>query len=242
MESGTVSHAQAADDAAASRRGTLRLAVFSLAMPVVLFASAGRLDWGMGWVFVALMLAATMGTRLVLSRVRPDLVAERSTSFGRADVKPWDRVLVLLLGLVLPAATWVVAGLSHRYGWVPHVPLPGQLAATAALLGGMAFTVWAMASNRFFSAVVRIQADRGQHVVTSGPYRFVRHPGYAGSALVTAAVPVMLDAVWALVPAAATLAVLVVRTALEDRTLRAELHGYTAYAASTRFRLVPGIW
>ena len=223
-------------------RGTVRVLAFSLLLPVTLFGAAGRLDWGMGWLFVGLLFAVTLGTRLLLLHSAPDLVVERSSSFDRADMKPFDRVLAPLLVLVCPLATWIVAGLQQRFDWSPHVPLWLQLAGVGAILLGAGVTAWAMLANRFFSAVVRIQSDRGQTVVSSGPYRVVRHPGYAGSAVATLAMPLVLDATWAFVPTVLALAVLVVRTALEDRTLEAELPGYAEYARTTRYRLLPGLW
>jgi protein-S-isoprenylcysteine O-methyltransferase Ste14 len=102
--------------------------------------------------------------------------------------------------------------------------------------------VWAMVVNPFFSAVARIQQDRGQWVVSSGPYRFVRHPSYAGALVASLALPFMLDALWALIPALAMVAALAVRTALEDRMLRRELEGYQGYVETTAYRLIPGLW
>ncbi len=110
------------------------------------------------------------------------------------------------------------------------------------MAAGVAITAWAMAVNPFFSSVVRIQTDRGHHVVAAGPYRYVRHPGYAGMELVTLAGPILLGTLWGLVPAAVVGGAFALRAALEDRTLRDELPGYTAYAASVRSRLLPGIW
>ena len=115
-------------------------------------------------------------------------------------------------------------------------------AVLAAALLAAAFVTWAMTVNKFFSAVVRIQADRGHVVVSAGPYQLVRHPGYAGSIVATLAIPIMLGSLWGLVPAALTTLAIVVRTGREDRMLRRELRGYQAYAARTRFRLAPGIW
>jgi protein-S-isoprenylcysteine O-methyltransferase Ste14 len=105
-----------------------------------------------------------------------------------------------------------------------------------------ALIAWAMRTNRFFSAVVRIQRDRGHSVVREGPYGFVRHPAYTGMAAFTLATPLILNSRWARAPAAATAAAMVLRTALEDRTLRNELDGYEDYARTVRSRLVPWIW
>ena len=97
-------------------------------------------------------------------------------------------------------------------------------------------------SNRFFSTMVRIQADRGQTVATAGPYRYVRHPGYVGYSVSFFGMALALGSLWALVPAVLMACLLVVRTALEDRTLQDELAGYTDYARQVRYRLLPGIW
>jgi protein-S-isoprenylcysteine O-methyltransferase Ste14 len=108
-------------------------------------------------------------------------------------------------------------------------------------LGGL-FAQWAAMENAFFSAVVRIQEDRGQTVVTTGPYRYIRHPGYAGGLVFYLSVPIALGSLWALLPVLATLALTLLRTSLEDRTLLLKLKGYPEYASRTRWRLIPGIW
>jgi protein-S-isoprenylcysteine O-methyltransferase Ste14 len=117
-----------------------------------------------------------------------------------------------------------------------------QIAALLALISGYLLAVWAMLANRFFSAYVRIQGDRGQSVVTDGPYRGVRHPAYAGGLISNLALPIMLGSLWALIPALLGAISMIVRTALEDRTLQAELPGYAEYARKTRYRLLPGVW
>jgi len=132
--------------------------------------------------------------------------------------------------------------LGNRWGGSPQLPLTLELVAFAVVIASYLFSTWAMVVNRFFSAVVRIQTDRGHTVVTTGPYRFVRHPGYAGGAIGYLVTPFALGALWVLIPALLTIAALVIRTALEDRTLQAELPGYAGHAQKTRYRLLPGIW
>ena len=136
----------------------------------------------------------------------------------------------------------LVAGLQHRFQWPPRLPLLLQLAALILVILGFILGNWTMIVNRFFSAGVRIQRDREQTVVDRGPYAVVRHPAYAGALLTFLALPLMLDALWALLPALLTAVALVLRTALEDRTLQEELDGYTAYARRVRYRLLPGVW
>ena len=223
-------------------RAALRFGIYLLMLPLVLFTAAGRLDWTMGWVYVGLSFFFTAVSRGIALRRNPDLLVERARSVEAEDVKSWDRALVGLVALYGPLATLVVAGLQQRFGWAPRVSLTLQLVASAVLVLGYMVSTWAMAVNRFFSAYVRIQKDRGQTVVSSGPYRYVRHPGYAASIPAFLATPVMLDAVWALIPAALVVAGTVVRTALEDRTLQKELEGYAAYARRVRYRLLPGVW
>jgi protein-S-isoprenylcysteine O-methyltransferase Ste14 len=136
----------------------------------------------------------------------------------------------------------LTAGLDARFGPSADFSLPIELAALVVILAGYALGSYALMENRFFSGMVRIQTDRGHRVVSSGPYTWVRHPGYAGALLTYLATPLLLDSVWAFLPVVLLLIVLVVRTRLEDQTLQAELPGYSEYARRVRYRLLPGIW
>lgn len=220
----------------------VRFFLYLALVPAALFLSAGRLDWGMGWTVFGVMLAATLVSRLLVARANPDLLQERASAGERGGVPDWDRWLVRVIGLAGPVAIAVVAGLDLRFGWSPALPLMVVAAAIGVLIGGYALSTWAMASNPFFSAYVRIQTDRGHTVVSRGPYQWLRHPGYAGGVLGDIAVPLALGSLWALIPGAVTIAVMVLRTALEDRTLRAQLPGYKEYAEKVRYRLLPGLW
>jgi protein-S-isoprenylcysteine O-methyltransferase Ste14 len=168
-----------------------------------------------------------------------ELLAERSNVKAG---KSWDKAIVGIVVLLGPAATWITAGLDARFRWSQSMPPPAFLAGLAVAVLAAALIAGAMRSNRFFSAVVRIQKDRGHVVVAAGPYRFVRHPGYAGMAAFTLATPLILDSRWAFAPAAVTSAVTVLRTALEDRTLHHELDGYADYARRVKYKLLPAIW
>jgi protein-S-isoprenylcysteine O-methyltransferase Ste14 len=136
----------------------------------------------------------------------------------------------------------IVAGLDHRFGWTPEFPLWLIVPGFLLILIGYAFAAWALAENRFFSSVVRIQVDRGHVVCDSGPYRVVRHPGYAGNILPLFGIVLALGSLWTLIPAAVALIITVIRTILEDQTLQDELPGYREYARRVRFRLIPGIY
>ncbi len=136
----------------------------------------------------------------------------------------------------------IVCGLDYR--WQASGPVAPWLKWTALvlLIAGYAFSLWALIANRFFSTVVRIQRERGHTVVSSGPYRFVRHPGYAGGLLYYLMTPLLLGTLWGFVPVTLEIGLVVLRTALEDRTLQAELPGYADYARRVRYRLIPGVW
>jgi len=220
----------------------LRFAAFTLLLPMVLFIAAGRLNWAWAWVYVGIVVSFTFVSRIVVIRINPDLITERAQSLEREDVKGWDRLLILFLILVGPLAMMIVAGLDERFGWSPQIPLALQLAPLAIMVPGCAVGVWVMAVNRFHSAVVRLQEDRGQTVVTDGPYRFVRHPSYATGIAFYLVTPIMLGSLWALIPSSLVAVVTVIRTALEDKTLLEELDGYQDYARHVRYRLLPGVW
>jgi protein-S-isoprenylcysteine O-methyltransferase Ste14 len=226
------------------RRGILRwlaqTAFFVLLLAASLFLSAGRLDWEPGWTFVAVFVVGQLISALVLIPTSPELLAERSR--GREGAVGWDRPLVGFVTLLGPVAIWVLSGLDARWYWTQPLPQGVTLAAIILALLGYAFLTWSMASNKFFSGVVRIQEERGHQVATGGPYRIVRHPGYLAGVLVNLLTPLILNSLWALIPAGLVAAGLVLRTALEDRTLQAELDGYRDYSARVRFRLLPGIW
>jgi len=216
---------------------TLVPVCFSLTITAAcLFGSAGRLDWPNAWVLLGLSLAAGLAFTVVRD---PDLAAERRNVKAG---KRWDKVLITITVLLGPMAVWITAGLDDRFHWSNGMSFLVVTAGVSAALLAAALTAWAMRSNRFFSSVVRIQKDRGHIVVDGGPYRFIRHPGYAGMSVFALVTPLILGSYWALAPAVATVSVIVVRTVLEDLTLQHDLDGYPDYARRVRFRLLPAIW
>jgi len=223
-------------------RAVIGFMLYLFFVPALLFISAGTVKWPMAWVYVVLLLASTIGSRLIVLKRNPDTLRERARFTASEGTKSWDRILVAIVGLFGPMATMIVAGLDHRFGWATIIPEIGQYLAVLVIAGGYGLAVWAMVVNRYFSSVARIQQDRGQVVVTTGPYRIVRHPSYAGALPASLALPIMLDAVWALVPALVMVVALIIRTRLEDRMLREELEGYQSYAEETPYRLIPGLW
>jgi protein-S-isoprenylcysteine O-methyltransferase Ste14 len=219
----------------------LRQTLFFLVLLILsLFLSAGRLDWMMGWHFVAVFVVGQAMAALVLIPTSPELLAERAQI--KEGAKGWDRPLVGFVTLFGPLAIWIVAGLDARFGWSSRIAGALQVLAVVLALLGYGLLTWAMASNPFFSGVVRLQDERGHTVSTAGPYRCLRHPGYLAGILVDLVTPLILGSFWALMPAVLVACGLVLRTALEDRTLQAELAGYSEYTQGTRHRLVPGVW
>jgi protein-S-isoprenylcysteine O-methyltransferase Ste14 len=238
-------HAQtnpAAKPSGITPTAVIRFALVILLQPAILFVAAGRIDWLMGWIYLGLFTFLSLGSRVLIQRKNPDLIAERAGSMDRKDVSPVDKALVALIAIFGPMVVLLVAGLDHRFGWTPPFPPLMPWIALILATGGILLGTWAMLENRFFSAVVRIQKDRGQTVVSTGPYRFIRHPSYVGGAIAFLFIPFALNTLWALIPAACIIIGYFIRTAIEDRTLRTELKGYSEYAKRVRFRWIPGIW
>ncbi len=207
---------------------------FPLLVAVILFAAAGRFDLPLYWVYVAVIAALSVGGLFLIGE---DLTRERMRPGGKPP--PWSLRVAFLLCLFY----WAIAGLDRgRFHWSDTVPLPLRLAGLALFAAGSALGLWAMHVNRFFSSAVRLQQDRGQRVVADGPYRWVRHPGYAGAIPAIAASGLVLCSWLATGLGAAGALWLVRRTVVEDRMLRAGLPGYADYARQVRWRLLPGVW
>ncbi len=215
-------------------------AIFTVAL---LFLGAGSLDWGWGWVFAVVYTACWIGLSIALAFGNPELLNQRGQPVKKATVntKKWDLVL-LSIYFVLILIQPFVAGLDWRNAWsAPVTPLIYVIGNLLMILGFVLLT-WSMIANRYFEPSVRIQESRGHQVAARGPYRFVRHPGYVGVILQFLALPITVGAWAAFIPGAVGIAVFVIRTALEDRTLHEELPGYADYARETRYRLIPGVW
>jgi protein-S-isoprenylcysteine O-methyltransferase Ste14 len=213
----------------------LRVMILEGVLAATLFASAGRIDLPWFWAVLAIHSALVA---VGLSSIDPSLRRER--------LKPGpggkDRH-IRLIALPFLLAHLIVAGLDvGRSHWSRPMPAGLQAVALVGYAAGMALAVYAMLNNRFFSPVARIQHERGHTLVTSGPYRFVRHPGYVGAILASACGGVALGSWWSLAPMVPFVILFLRRTALEDRMLRAGLDGYAGYAERVRYRLLPGLW
>lgn len=221
-------------------RWLIRETLGNLMLITILFGIVGRWDWWMGWALSAIYILWSAATAILILPVNPAMLAERARP--NKDTKKWDVLLLSLMGLLM-IVEYITASLDVRLGWSPQLPLFVQIVGLLVSVFGHDFLlVWAMASNAFFVATVRIQTDRQHAVVSSGPYRFVRHPGYLGAILLHLGTPFMLNSLWALIPAGLTIIVLIVRTKLEDKTLQADLSGYVEYSKRVRYRLFPGLW
>lgn len=220
----------------------IRLLLMIVVMLVILFLAAGRFDWWEAWAYAAMTIVILISSRLTLVLKNPELALERVEAASRENVKTWDKVLMPVTAIVGPVASWVVAGLDFRFGWSPNLPDRVQVIALGVIFLGSSIGSWAMIVNRFFSSHVRIQSDRGHTVVSEGPYRLVRHPGYAGNILAWIAAPIFFSSYWVIFPTVLVIIISIIRTAWEDQTLQDELSGYSEYAGRVKYRLFPGIW
>jgi len=201
----------------------------------VLFASAG--DWRLPafWVYLCLWCCLLVLFMLTINR---GLLRERLGTGTKGE----GRYFRALLG-PFALAHLVVAGLDvGRFHWSDIIPLPVQIGGFVGFSLGMAWVWWAVYVNRFFTPAIVVQEEKGHQVVSTGPYRFVRHPGYLGMAVGLSCSGVALGSYLSVVPVVGYVLLLILRTDREDRVLQEKLPGYAEYARRVRFRLVPGVW
>jgi protein-S-isoprenylcysteine O-methyltransferase Ste14 len=224
-----------------SLRVVVQLLFFIVAIPFLPLLISWRWDWWEAWVYAISGILSFAISRLLAARRYPDLIAERARFMQHENTKPWDKLLAPLLGfgggLVL-----LVAGLDKLLDWSPAFSLTVKILSLVIILAGYALGSYALIENRFFSGTVRIQTDRGHQVVSSGPYRWMRHPGYAGALWSYLAIPLFLGSLWAFLPTVFIMILMVIRTNLEDKFLQDQLEGYHEYASRVRYRLLPGVW
>jgi protein-S-isoprenylcysteine O-methyltransferase Ste14 len=229
----------------ASNKANLKalfLTVIILAITAVFFfvAAAGRFDLPRAWIYFIALFVCFVTTTILIARFNPELLIHRLKK--HSGTKTWDQVLMRLTNLFGVYFPIIIAGLdTGRYQWSSIDPR-FMILGLVLLFAGNSLTAWAMVKNTHFEPVVRIQGDRSHQVVSDGPYRFVRHPGYLGGLLFYFSTPLILGSAYAFIPAAIGTVLITLRTALEDRTLRKELSGYHQFAEHTRYRLLPLIW
>jgi protein-S-isoprenylcysteine O-methyltransferase Ste14 len=227
-------------DKTATWKRWVQAPIFIALWACALFVSAGQLHWVRGWIYMGLYVVGMSIAAVVIWRFNPSLIGARA-NWRHSDTKPFDKVFLALFLPVL-VGQLVVAGLdAARYRWSS---LPAACLYTGSMLfvGAVSLMAWTLVVNPYAESTVRIQTDRGHRVITSGPYRFVRHPMYTGALFMYVATPLVLGSLWALAFTGVLIVLFVWRTVLEDRTLRNELPGYQEYAARTRYRLLPKVW
>lgn len=224
-----------------SPRVVLQVLFFVVVIPFLPLLLSWHWDWWEAWVYALSGILSFAISRVLVARRHPDLIAERARFMQHENAKPWDKALAPLLGIG-GGLVLLVAGLDALFDWSPPFSLPVKILALVIIVAGYVLGSYALIENRFFSGMVRIQTDRGHQVVSSGPYRWIRHPGYAGALLTYLTTPLFLDSGWSFLPTVFIMILLVIRTALEDRTLQKELPGYAEYARRVQYRLLPGIW
>ena len=202
----------------------------------LLLGTSGDFGWIWAWAYIGFAIF----NLAVNFKVFPREIVEARSEVHK-DIPRWERIVTATL-LVLTIVLFGVAGLDHRLSASPVLPTVVHLMGLALTAAGSGLSTWAVASNRFFATQVRIQAERGHVVEQGGPYRWIRHPGYAGFIVSWLALPVLLGTLWAMVPALGIAILFLVRTGFEDAFLRRNLPGYVGYSAEVPSRIIPGVW
>ncbi len=217
-------------------------AVAGVALSLALiFGSAGTWRWPEAWIFFGLYLTSLATVFRWLKKNDPGLFKERTSRRGKKNVKTWDKIILRVYTALLVVLI-VATGLDAvRYRWT-RVPLALKFFAFLGFVPAGMIMFWAMRENTFLSETVRIQQERGHRVCTTGPYHFVRHPMYLGIILFYSCLPLALGSFYGLIPAGLIIMLFILRTHLEDRTLRKELPGYEEYAKQVRYKLLPSVW
>jgi protein-S-isoprenylcysteine O-methyltransferase Ste14 len=218
----------------------LQNTIFVVALGALLFATAGTTHWPAAWVFLITSAIIGPACGLWLAWTDPALLAERMRPTFQAGQPAADKKFMLVLVAVM--LVWLVAiGLDRRVD-ASDVPQTLQVTGFVMYLLSMAFIMWVFRENSFAAPVVRVQAERGHHVISTGPYAIVRHPMYGGIMLFFFGVPLLLGSWWGVLIAPAFAVLFAVRTGIEERALAADLPDYADYAARVRYRLLPGVW
>jgi protein-S-isoprenylcysteine O-methyltransferase Ste14 len=220
----------------------LQLIIVVIILPLLPMLISWRWNWWEAWIYASTLFFGFLISRILATRKHPGILAERAQSMSRKDAKPWDRVLAptLAFGSIFVP---LIAGFEERFNWTPE-PLPIWIKIAAILIMIMAyvFSSWAFIENAFFSGVVRLQTERGHAVCDSGPYKLIRHPGYAGGFWSYVMMPLILDTYWSFIPVLLLSVIMIIRIKLEDQMLHEELLGYSEYASKVKYRLFPRIW
>jgi protein-S-isoprenylcysteine O-methyltransferase Ste14 len=224
-----------------TRRLLTQTAIWLAITGAVLFLSAGTLAWPEAWIYLAIWLAGGLTSGLTLARTNPEIIKERMRPPLQQDQKRWDRPFILAIfgGFF---ALYIVAGLdAKRFGW-SDMPVALEVAGAIAIVFAIYVFHIVMRENAYASTVVKVDAERGHKVISTGPYSWVRHPMYAGAVFFFLGTALLLGSWWAFALGLVLIAIVAVRAVNEEQMLAAELPGYADYAQRVRYRLVPGVW
>ncbi len=209
-------------------------------MSAVFFGSAGTLDWPEAWLYMIFQFSFSAAMAVWLKKNNPDLLKDRMT-FIKSSARGWDKAILWILTVVF-IPYLILPGLDAiRYRW-SSVPVFLRVLGFMGIVATLLLISWVMRENTYLSPVVEIQKKRGHRVITTGPYRYIRHPMYVAVITLFVCIPLALGSLLALIPAALITALIVIRTHFEDKTLHLELEGYKAYSERVKYRLVLGIW
>ncbi len=224
-----------------SRKALLVMVADFLVIIGLLFIPAGTVSWLAGWVYIALLCGVTLLVVPMLARNDPELLKERMSSPIQRNQPLWDKVFLPVFLLLFVAWLILMPLDAVRFGW-SDVPVWLQVVGALGIV--LSFYGWYLTfrENAYLYPVVKIQEERGQRVVTTGPYRYVRHPMYACSLLFFPATALLLGSWLGLLFSLVLIAMIILRTALEDRFLRSGLAGYAQYAETVKYRLIPRLW
>ena len=221
-------------------RTILRIPLFIILPAVILLVSAGRIDIPRVWIYIGIISIYYPVIMTILYRINPELITQRARGI-RKDTKSWDKVL-MPVAVIMVYIQLAIIGLDvGRFQWSSlgmHFALPGVILYIIAAF----FSSWSVITNPYYEPTVRVQKDRDHQVITTGPYKIVRHPGYVAAIIFPISISFIIGSVIGLIPAAIIFLLIIIRTSLEDKTLINELDGYSEYAKKTKYRLFPGVW
>lgn len=221
-------------------RIALRLSVAFVAMSAAFFGSAGTLAWFQAWLYMVIQFSFWTVTAVWMKKHNPQLLKDRM-AFLKPSAKGWDKIIIITSTAVFIPYLLLPGLDAVRYRW-SSVPLVISVLGFVGVLVALLLMVWVIRVNTYLSRFVEVQRERGHKVITSGPYRYVRHPMYAGLIILLYSIPVALGSLWTLIPASVLTLLFVIRTYLEDQTLHEDLEGYNLYSTKVKYRLLPGVW
>ena len=221
-------------------RIALRLLMAFVGMSVAFFGSAGTLAWFQAWLYIVIQVSFWTVTAVWMKKHNPQLLKERMV-FLKPAAKNWDKIIIVASTLVFIPYLLVPGLDAVRYRWSTVPPAVAVLGFVGVIFA-LFVMAWVIRVNAYLTRFVEVQRERGHKVITSGPYRYVRHPMYASLIILLYSIPVALGSLWTLIPASILTLLFVIRTYFEDQTLHEELEGYNSYSTKVKYRLLPGIW